>query len=169
MMKMVDDVHNGVTFLFWFVEQTRNDLPDMIRSLKGEYILRTSEILKSVGELENLKISDVHKTLACGRDRVVPYGAKTKVTPLYPHRQPFSSCETLIPRADNSRQPTFQLVIEELLLGNVHTGVIFQKMFHFIVASPRRSAPFSRVMPQSYEIGQKLSGLFPRRLSNLDY
>ena len=36
MMKMVDDVHNGVTFCSGsYGTNLENDLPDMIRSLKG--------------------------------------------------------------------------------------------------------------------------------------
>ena len=48
-MKMVDDVHNGVTFCSGsYGTNLENDLPDMIRSLKEEYILRTSEILNLI-------------------------------------------------------------------------------------------------------------------------
>ena len=41
MMKMVDDPHNGVTFCSGsYGTNLENDLPDMIRSLKGRIELR---------------------------------------------------------------------------------------------------------------------------------
>ena len=52
-MKMVDDPHNGVTFCSGsYGTNLENDLPDMIRSLKGPHPLRSrpqSEIPQPAG------------------------------------------------------------------------------------------------------------------------